>query len=117
MERYWTKVGAECMGLDLEAPPLVRRPLSRRRVTRAIKALKWQAIPCTLGAMPGLGINATIKDFRLKATHVAVTNELAPYGFYGIRATYKDGSGELYVLDTGTALIPLVSDFYRKAAA
>ena len=75
--------------------------------------MKWREIPCTMGMMPGEAIKAAIRQLHIpKVSHVACSNELAPFGLEGIIGHYKDGEAIIYLLDTGTEVIPLASDFY-----
>ena len=63
-------------------------------------------------AMPALGIRAAIRELRLpKVSHYAIGHELAPYGLYGIRAHYRNGTAEVYLVDEGSQMLVLASDF------
>lgn len=120
MTRTWTEVGDEALDNSLRRES--GRVLDRRAIEIAIDKLDWEEVPeggsLTLGAMAGMAINATITEFRIpKVTRVAVSNRLAPYGFYGIEGNYKNGRALIYLLDTGTGVTPLASDFYEKEAA
>ena len=79
------------------------------------KRLKWQAIPCEMAAMPGMGIKEVIKQLHIpKVSHVSASHELAPYGLMGIKAHYKNGDAIIYIIDTGCECIVLASDFYAS---
>lgn len=102
MQRNWTQNGE-------------KEGFERSKIEAAIFSLEWQALPVELGMMPGEGIKAAIKELRIpRVSHVAVSSELAPYGFYGIRAQYSNGRAEIFIADMGTYLCPIVSDFYPK---
>ena len=102
MKRTWTETGAKCVPEN-----------KRERVSDIINSFEWESIPCELAMMPGLAIKETIKEFKMpKVSHVAVTHDMAPYGFYGIRAHYKNGKAQLYVLDRGSDCVPIASDFW-----
>lgn len=74
--------------------------------------MEWQKLPCTMGMMPGEGIKEAIKQLRIpKVSHVASSHELAPYGLLGITGHYKNGCAKVYLIDTGTEVIPIASDF------
>ena len=104
-QRTWTNVGAE--HTEGEA--------ARKVIEKAIEGLEWQAVPCDMAAIPGLAINGLIAELRLpKVSHVADSHELAPYGFVAVRCHYKDGTCELFAIDTGTETTPLCSDFYAS---
>lgn len=105
MQRTWTQVG---------------KAHNRATVERAITSIEWLEIPKggTLEApmMPGEGIKAAIQQLRIpKVSHVAWSSELAPYGFYAIRGHYANGDAEVYIVDMGTHLVPVCSDFHPAA--
>lgn len=108
--RTWTKVGAVEMTREADdGGPITTRDI----VARAVDGLTWHPVPCDLAAMPGMAINAMIQQLRLpKVSHVGSSNGLAPYGFVGARAHYKDGTAEVYAIDSGTEITPLLSDFH-----
>ena len=74
--------------------------------------LEWHEIPYTMGMGPGLGIKEAIKQLRIpKVSHVADSHELAPYGLMGVIGHYKNGEARIYLIDIGTEVIVLASDF------
>lgn len=101
MERTWTQVGEE------------ETQGKRTRYARMIERLKWQALPLKkVGMMPAECIKTAIRELRLpKVSHIAITNEAAPYGLYGIRAHYSNGMAQVYILDRGSDALPIASDF------
>lgn len=100
MQRTWTKIGKEYTeGKHDELGGMFER-------------LEWQKLPCTMAMMPGDAIKAAIKQLSIpKVTHVACSNELAPYGLEGIIGHYRDGEARVYLIDIGTEVIALASDF------
>ena len=109
--RTWTEIGAQAIGRRLEGGGRLTQPA----VIRVIGTLDWQAIEqgLSLPMIPGEAIKATIAELRIpKVSHVAVSHELAPYGFYGIEGHYKNGRARVYVVDLGSDLIPVASDFW-----
>jgi hypothetical protein len=105
MERNWTSVGAEHNGTDSQ----------RVRLAAMFDRLEWKPIVAgeQVAMMPALGIRAAIDELRIpKASHYAISNEMAPYGLYGIWGHYKNGCAEVYVCDEGTRLVVLASDFH-----
>ena len=104
-KRTWTNIGAEYSEEH------------RGRLARAFDSLEWQALPIECGMLPGEGIKHAIREFRMpKVSHVAISHELAPYGLYGIRAHYSNGDAQIYILDRGSDLLPLASDFEPRGA-
>jgi len=103
VERTFTQVGKEhSEGKEEELAGMFER-------------LNWQAIPCTMGMMPGEGIKNAIKELRIpKVDFVASSHELAPYGLLGIKAHYKNGDATIYLVDEGCQVVVLASDFYPK---
>jgi len=105
-QRTWTQIGREYVPTDKE----------RREITAAIKRLTWRDVAERRqeGAMQAMGISEAIKQLRLpKVSHYAADGcVFGSYGLYGIRAHYSNGSAEVYVLDYGTGLMPVVTDFH-----
>lgn len=103
MERNWTTTGKEYTeGKHDEMSAIFNR-------------MQWREIPCSMGMMPGEAIKAAIRQLHIpKVSHVACSNELAPYGLEGITGHYKNGEARVYLIDTGTAIIPLATDFYPE---
>ena len=101
MKRTWTNVGKEhTEGKEVELNEIFNR-------------MEWHELPYTMGAMPGMGIKEAIKQFKIpKVSHVATSNELAPYGLLGIKAQYKNGNAIIYLVDEGIGVVPIASDFY-----
>jgi hypothetical protein len=116
MQRNWTTVGQKLAGMELEDGVQV---IDQAAVVRAIGTVEWQEIPeggtISVAMMPGEGIKEAIKQLRIpKVSHIAISNELAPFGFYGIRGHYKNGDAEVFLVDTGCSITPVCSDFYPK---
>lgn len=102
MERTWAEIGVKCVPEK-----------ERGRVAAVIEDFKWQSIPCTLPMMPGENIKGIIAAFKIpKVSHVAITNEITPFRFYGIRAHYENGKAQHYLLDRGSDCVPIASDFW-----
>ena len=101
MKRTFTQVGKEHTE-DKEA-----------EIGGMIDRLNWQAIPCEMGMMPGEAIKNVIKELRIpKVSHVAASHEMAPYGLLGIKAHYKNGDANIYLVDEGCATVVIASDFF-----
>ena len=100
MQRTWTKTGA------------TYSTGRRKSLARAFDALEWPALPIECGMMPGENIKHAIRELHIpKVSHVAISHERAPYGLYGIRAHYSNGDADIYLLDRGSDLMTLASDF------
>lgn len=116
-EQNWTLIGAEHIGhTRLESGRQLTRPV----VQRAIDGLDWVDVVdgLELPMMPGLAIKTAISELNIpKPSKVAVSHELAPYGFVAIEGNYSNGRARVYVLDLGSTLVPLRSDFWDKEAA
>lgn len=118
MQRTWTTV----------AERNVERLGGRAAVERAIAGLEWKDVSggVTVGAFQGLAIDKAVSEYGIpRVSHIATTGLVgAPDeegdGFYpdllGIRGHYANGRADVYVLDTGTALQTVCSDFYEEAA-
>jgi hypothetical protein len=117
--RNWTTVADDVVA---------RIPGGRDRVARAAARLHWEAIPeggsLTVGFMPGEAINSAIRELEIpKVSKVAIGSIDCPGrngedgfypGLYGIEGNYKDGRARVYILDTGTSVTPVFSDFWPK---
>jgi len=101
MERTWTKVGKHhTHGREEDIGGMIDR-------------LNWKEIPCEMGMMPGEAIKAAIKELRIpKVSHVANSHEMAPYGLLGIKAHYKNGDANIYLVDEGCSTVVIATDFF-----
>lgn len=120
-QRSWTEVGAE----------MVDQLGGREEVAAEADRMEWQELTegesLTVAFMPGHAIKATIGDLGIpKVSAVAISSFDRPAsspeddgfypGFYGIEGNYTNGRARIYVLDLGTCIQPLFSDFYAKEA-
>jgi hypothetical protein len=110
--RDWKKTG------EPHVPPR-RRP----EFLRLIEKLTWHEFQpeMLLPALPGLAIRATLVEFNLpNVTEITWDGLLergsASYGLYGIEANYPNGRVRLYLLDIGTATVPVLCDFWATWA-
>ena len=104
-ERTWTNVG-----IDYNSTPELKVKLAGM-----FDRLEWLDVSegITMGMMPGEGIKAAIEELKIpKVSHVATSNEMAPYGLYGIRGHFSNGRADVYLCDEGSSLVVLASDFY-----
>ncbi len=103
MERTFTQVGREhSEGREAELSEMFSR-------------LVWQALPATLPMAPGEGLKEVIKELGIpKVDSVAYSHELAPYGLMGCKAHYSNGDATVYMVDEGSNVVILASDFYPK---
>jgi len=80
----------------------------RARIRGAMQAMKWLEIPTEMGFMPGEGIKAAMRQLRLPdVSHVATSNELAPYGFLGVRTHYNNADVDVFIVDRGSDMFPV----------
>lgn len=125
MKRDWLNVGAA----------FTEEGDDRQEVEQQFAELEWQSLPrggtLSVGMAPGLGIKECIKQLRLpKVTAIATNGWIerpdpsspdpeepmtATYAIYGIEANYKNGRARIYVLDSGTEMLPLAADFWENA--
>ena len=105
MQRTWTKVGVEFTQNKQD------------HISEIIKRLEWHPLPCEMGMMPGEGIKAAIRQLKIpKVSRVACSHELAPLGLLAIEGNYKNGRGRVYLVDSGTEVTPIVTDFFPGEA-
>jgi hypothetical protein len=105
MERNWTTVAEAHNGT----------PEQRNRLNGILARLEWLEIGegIEMAMMPGMAIDAAIDQLSIpKVTHVATSNEMAPFGLCGIRGHYKNGRADVYIVDEGDKVTVLASDFY-----
>lgn len=106
MTRTWTRIG-EAHSQDQHA-----------QLGAILDGLTWRAIPpggAEVAAMPGLAMRAAIRELRLpQVSHYAISHDLAPYGLYGLRAHYQDGTANVYLVDDGSQTVVVASDFYPR---
>lgn len=103
--RDWKQAGAD----------MTDTPEKRTRVLEAANQLAWFPLEdrLRLPAMPGLAIEALIRDFRLAGVkHMGHGHGLAPYSIVGIEAQMGNGLIRFYAVDRGTRISPLFVDFY-----
>lgn len=111
LQRTWTQVGEAVLDDLLDER---KREISRERVARLIEKLEWQDVEGSLEVafMPGQAIKTLIRELRIPhVTRIAISSALAPYGFYGIDAEYRNGRARIYALDEGSAVTVIASDF------
>lgn len=105
-ERTWTQVGAGITAGNEE------------RIGSIIERMQWRGLPSEMSLTAGMGISAAIEQLGLGGvTAVADSNEMAPFGLYGIQNTYTDGTARVYVVDRGDDMVVIASDFTPRLAA
>lgn len=109
MERTWTAIGLGHNETEEQ----------KTKLSAMFERVEWLPVPkageepLSLPAMPGLAIKSAIQELRIhKVSHVAHSHEMAPYSLLAIRAHYKNGMAEVYLVDDGVGITPLASDFY-----
>lgn len=113
MTRTWTQSGAR-----------YSTPERRPQVERAIEGLTWQSfVPgMSLPFMSGESIKATIVELSLPRVSALAwdgglsfpaPNDESEYpGLYGIETNFANGRARVYVVDAGTEIVPVCSDFW-----
>ena len=102
-EIYYTQTGSDYNKTESQ----------KKRLAEIIDRLDWLEMPkhgesLSLPMMPGEGIKAMIKEFGIpKVSHMAISHDMAPYGFYGIRGHYKNADVDIFVIDEGSILVPV----------
>jgi hypothetical protein len=105
----WTKTGSE---YTKGKEPAIKNIIGR---------MDWMKLPgkdeaaLSIGAMPGLGIQGAIREYRIpKVSHIAISHEMAPYGLYGIRGHYKNADVDIFLVDSGCEIIPICSNVEER---
>ena len=111
----WTTLARN--GVEVEMVEAQPSTLDLADVERAIEKLSWESASGEKPMSPALGISAVIGEFGLRGvSRIAIGNELAPYGLYGIEF-FRQGRKRLYVLDRGHDLVPLgIEDYPLRVA-
>jgi hypothetical protein len=74
------------------------------------KNANWMEIPVKLAMSPAIAIDETIKHFDIrKVSHVAIINDCAPFGLYGIKAEFKQGIVDIFVMDIGNTVVSIAA--------
>ena len=65
--------------------------------------------------MPALGIKNAIEELKIpNVSAIAISNELAPFGLYGIEAHYKNVDVRIYIVDEGCSIQTLCVEIWNK---
>jgi len=108
MERNWTTKGTEHNGT----------PDQKEKLGRMFDNLEWHDKPVTMGMMQAEGIKVAIESLKIpKVSHVATSNEMAPYGLLAVRGHFSNGWANVYFCDEGSKLVVLASDFHPTPVA
>ena len=109
MERTWTTKGQGCKHTNT--------PDKMVRLGRIFNDLEWDDVSggTTFGIPNADGINVAIHSLRIpNVSHVASSNEMAPYGLFAIRGHFHNGWADIYVCDEGHRLVVLATDFHQN---
>lgn len=100
--RTWTNIGRPYTDGEGQA-----------EVGQAIDRLEWVSTEGrSFPMIPGEAIKAVIRELRMPSPRrVAISSDLAPLGLYGIESQYRNGLARVYVVDAGSRLVPVASDF------
>lgn len=106
MDRNWTNVGLEYVKKD-----------QREEIGKGFDGAKWSPLPCRLSFSGGMLIHEAIQAMKIrKPTHVFDYHDcparIGHYGIIGLRATYPNGTANIYFLDLGGEAVVLCTDFY-----
>ena len=86
-------------------------------IKNALNNMEWQELKegMSLPFMPGEGIKTMIREFKLpKASHIAISRELSPYGLYGVYAHYENADVKVFCIDEGSSLSSLCQEVEFK---
>ena len=87
---------------------------NKERLIKIMGRMTWDTdyIGKSLPMMPGEGIKAAIKEFRIpKVDAISYDcHELAPFGLCGISGHYKNADVKIYIVDEGSHLMPLCAE-------
>lgn len=90
-------------------------------VATAIERLTWTDPPPdgpAIPVLPALAITTTARAFGLPALVAVAWNGLVgDHALYGLHTTHAAGDTRVYILDVGTAAIPLATDLWPPREA
>lgn len=90
---------------------------NQSEIDRAINTLNWIKPEGMQPMAQALAIKEVIQECKIPkvraiAIHGHIVSASSPYyGFYGIKAQYKNGRAIIYMMDNGCEVIILASDF------
>jgi len=105
--RNWSNQGAK----------FTKTARQRANVVGAIKRLEWVKPEGEFPMLPAENIKAAIRCLRIPKVSLIAIGTMGRYGFYGIEGNYANGRARFYILDRGSEVVPLASDFFAKAEA
>lgn len=97
----WTPVGKR----------YTRTLVQRASVLREVSGMQWVSPKGKFSMSDGLALEAAIKEFRIpNVSAVSVNARHEGYTLLGIEGNYSNGRARIYMLDTGSRLVPLMSE-------
>ena len=112
----WTTVGVEFVGEEKHEYE-GEHSWTKDQILKAIEKIEWfdASIPQELPAIPGMAIQDTVEQLQIpRVQRIGHCSELAPYGLIGITGQYKDGLADIYAIDNGCKITPVLSVFTPK---
>lgn len=107
-EVNWTQIGREHTATDDQ----------RARVQREIDRMDWQTLPARLPMSQGMAIQRATQEYGPAGIgRVSINAGIGPMALLGIEKCYVNGLARIYLLDDGTDVTPLRSDFWPKQSA
>lgn len=86
---------------------------NQERIIEILSKMEWQELEegMSLPMSPGLGIEFLIKEFKIpRVSHIAISNEMTPFGLYGIYGHYRNADVKLYFVDEGSHISSLCQE-------
>jgi len=107
MKRTWQPVGHQYNGT----------PAKRAHLSKIFKRLSWRAPKGSFSLSDGMALEHAIDDLSIpNVSKVSVGSTLedrnGTYGILGIKGKYSNGRVVVYLLDRGTDLVVLATDFF-----
>jgi len=90
---------------------------ARAMILAAAGSFEWLKVVrgLSLPMSQGMALNETIQQFKLpKVSHVGYDPALAPMSMIAVRNKFKDGICELFLVDDGCAVTPVLAKFYKN---
>jgi len=85
----WTNIGADALN---------NHNLTWQTFVHAADKVEWKkkGKGVSEALSPAMAINEAVKEFKIPATHYAISNKLAPFGLIGVRGRHRNGIRNIF---------------------
>lgn len=85
----------------------------RAALLAAVDRMTWRPFAgSTFSGMGGLAMVDTIRELRIPRVNLAAESPaLAPFGFFGLHAHYRNGEAWIFAVHEGSSVVPVLAIF------